>query len=97
MKLVDSLLEEVTIIHEVKPRGVGALNGKVFVVSGTLLGMSRDKAHDMIRKAGGKVASSVSKTTSYLLAGSNPGSKYNKARELGVKILDETAFRKLLK
>ena len=67
------------------------------MVTGTLLGMSRDEAHDLVRKAGGKVASSVSKTTSYLLAGSNPGSKYNKARELGVKILDETAFRKLLK
>ena len=66
------------------------------MVTGTLLGMSRDEAHDLVRKAGGKVASSVSKATSYLLAGQNPGSKYNNALKLGVKIISEIEFKKLL-
>jgi DNA ligase (NAD+) len=74
----------------------GAGTGKTFVITGTLEGMSRDEARDYIQKHGGKVSSSVSKKTSYVVAGSDPGSKYEKALELGIDILDEGALRRLL-
>jgi len=72
------------------------LAGVSVVVTGTLAGMSRDKAGEAIRQAGGKVTSSVSKKTSFVVAGENAGSKYDKAVELGVPILDEAAFQTLL-
>jgi len=72
------------------------LAGKTFVLTGELSGLTRDEAKDMIRKKGGDVSSSVSKKTDYVVAGENPGSKYDKARELGVKIVDEKAFLKLI-
>jgi DNA ligase (NAD+) len=58
--------------------------------------MSRDEAKQKIKALGGKVAGSVSKNTSYVIAGSEPGSKYDKAKTLGVKILDEDGFSKLI-
>jgi len=73
------------------------LKAKVFVLTGELAGFTRDEAKDMIRKAGGEVSSSVSKNTDYVVAGANPGSKYDKAKELGVKIIDEKEFKNLLK
>jgi DNA ligase (NAD+) len=66
------------------------------VVTGTLADFSRDEAGEAIRAAGGKVTSSVSKKTSFVVAGENAGSKYDKAVELGVPILDQAAFRVLL-
>ncbi|HTQ88084.1 MAG TPA: helix-hairpin-helix domain-containing protein, partial [Streptosporangiaceae bacterium] len=72
------------------------LAGVSVVVTGTLAGMSRDEAGEAIRQAGGKVTSSVSKKTSFVVAGENAGSKYDKAVELGVPILDEAAFQTLL-
>ena len=72
------------------------LAGVSVVITGTLAGMSRDEAGEAIRAAGGKVTSSVSKKTSFVVAGENAGSKYDKAVELGVPILDEAAFRVLL-
>ena len=72
------------------------LAGVSVVVTGTLADFSRDEAGEAIRAAGGKVTSSVSKKTSFVVAGENAGSKYDKAVELGVPILDETAFRVLL-
>jgi DNA ligase (NAD+) len=72
------------------------LAGVTVVITGTLDGFSRDEAGEAVRAAGGKVSSSVSKKTSYLLAGENAGSKYDKAVELGVPVLDEPAFRLLL-
>src|SRR6266487_4106962 len=72
------------------------LAGVSVVVTGTLEGMTRDEAGEAVRQAGGKVTSSVSKTTSFVVAGENAGSKYDKAMELGVPILDEAAFRVLL-
>ncbi len=73
------------------------LNGKTFVLTGTLSSMSRDEAKQKIRSLGGNISSSVSKETNYLVAGENPGSKYDKAKELGVKILNESEFQNLLK
>lgn len=76
--------------------GDGALAGKTVVVTGTLPNLSRQEAEDLIRKHGGKAAGSVSKKTSYVLAGEKAGSKLDKANELGVEVLDEAAFLKLL-
>jgi DNA ligase (NAD+) len=74
----------------------GPLAGKTLVVTGTLEGLSREEAEDAIRAAGGHAAGSVSKKTDYLVAGASAGSKLAKAQSLGVTVLDEVAFRRLL-
>ncbi len=74
----------------------GPLSGKTFVLTGTLPGLSRDDAKTLIEAAGGKVAGSVSKSTSFLVAGSEAGSKLEKAIELGVTVIDEPTLRSLL-
>ena len=74
----------------------GPLAGKSVVVTGTLEGFSRPEAEEAIRAAGGKPVGSVSKKTDYVVAGESAGSKLAKAQELGVPILDEEAFRRLL-
>lgn len=70
----------------------GSLSNKTVVVTGTLPTLSRDDAKELIRRHGGSPSSSVSKKTDLLLAGENPGSKYDKAKELGVRIIDEKEF-----
>lgn len=70
--------------------------GMTFVLTGTLSGFTREEADEAITSRGGKSSSSVSKKTSYVVVGDSPGSKYDKAKELGVPILDEGAFVKLL-
>lgn len=77
-------------------RSKGKLAGKTFVFTGTLAGMSREEAEAKIKALGGKATSSVSKKTDYVVAGTEPGSKYDKARKLGVKILAEQDFYSLL-
>ncbi len=72
------------------------LSGKTLVITGTLPTLSRDQAKDLIEGAGGKVAGSVSKKTHYLLAGLEAGSKLDKARELGVAVIDENGLKELL-
>ena len=72
----------------------GPLSGESVVVTGTLPSMSREEAEDAVRRAGGKVSSSVSRKTSFVLAGEAAGSKLAKARELGIDVLDEAAFLK---
>ena len=72
------------------------LAGVSVVITGTLPDFSREEAGEAVRQAGGKVTSSVSKKTDFVVAGENAGSKYDKAVELGVPILDEAAFRVLL-
>lgn len=99
--------ENQALVEQLKERGLnfasarqasakGALAGQVFVLTGTLPGLTRDEATQMIEAAGGRTSSSVSKKTDYLLAGDAAGSKYSKAEKLGVSILDEAAFRELL-
>jgi DNA ligase (NAD+) len=80
-----------------QPAGGLKLSAKTFVLTGELSGFTRDEAKDMIRKKGGDISSSVSKKTDYVVAGENPGSKYDKAIELGVKVINEKEFEKLLK
>jgi DNA ligase (NAD+) len=75
----------------------GPLQGQTFVLTGSLEGFSRGEATKAIEERGGKVASSVSKKTDFVVLGENPGSKHEKAVGLGIAILDEAAFRKLLK
>lgn len=70
--------------------------GKVFVLTGTLPSLARDQATEMIEAAGGKVSGSVSKKTSYVLAGEEAGSKLDKARSLGVSVIDEAEFLRML-
>jgi DNA ligase (NAD+) len=72
------------------------LGGKTFVLTGTLPTLGRDQAKDMIEAAGGKVAASVSKKTCFVVAGTEAGSKLEKARELGVIVLDEAGLKELL-
>jgi DNA ligase (NAD+) len=72
------------------------LAGLTFVITGTLPTLGRDAAKDLIEAAGGKVSGSVSKKTNYVLAGTEAGSKLDKARELGVAVLDEAALRQML-
>jgi DNA ligase (NAD+) len=72
------------------------LAGVTVVITGTLPNLTRDEAAEAVRAAGGKVSSSVSKKTQFVVAGENAGSKYDKAVELGVTILDEPAFKRLL-
>lgn len=74
----------------------GKLTGLTFVVTGTLPNFSRDDAKEFIESNGGKVTDSVSKKTSYLVLGENPGSKFDKAKSLGVKIVDEAGLKKLV-
>ncbi len=82
----------------VKTKIAGHLfDGKVFVLTGTLSHFSRDEASALIKERGGKVSGSVSKNTDYVLVGEDPGSKYDKAKELKIKILGEDEFRKMVK
>ena len=82
--------------HAPAAKAAGRLAGKTFVLTGTLAGMTREEARDRIQALGGKVSGSVSKKTDYVVAGADPGGKYDKAVELGVTILDEAGLRRLL-
>jgi DNA ligase (NAD+) len=84
-----------TFTGQKKQRGT-QLAGKTFVLTGTLARYTRDEAKKLIEDAGGKVSGSVSKKTSYVVAGADPGSKLDKARELGVAVIDEEEMEKVL-
>ncbi|MBU4302588.1 MAG: NAD-dependent DNA ligase LigA [Actinobacteria bacterium] len=74
----------------------GALEGKTFVLTGTLPGYTREEASEIIEALGGRVTGSVSKKTDYVLVGDDPGSKLEKARGLGVSIVDENEFKRMV-
>jgi len=78
-----------------KPKG--HLSGKTFVLTGTLGNLSRIEAQDAIKRLGGRVSSSVSKKTDFVVAGNDPGSKFDKAKRLNILILSESEFKKIIK
>lgn len=84
-------------IENPKKKKPGKLAGKTFVFTGEMESMSRDEAKTKVRDLGGDPSETVSKNTDYVVAGSNPGSKYDKAKKLGVKIINEKEFLKLIK
>jgi DNA ligase (NAD+) len=96
-KLVEELRDAgLKMTGKKKERGT-KLAGKTFVLTGTLPNLTRDEAKKMIEDAGGKVTGSVSKKTDYVVAGADAGSKLDKAKELGVTVIDEHAMQALLK
>jgi DNA ligase (NAD+) len=110
-RIVEELSEEPTLelIRRLRERGLrfelseeerraegGPLEDKTFVLTGSLPSLTREEATQMIRRAGGKVTGSVSKSTDYVVAGDSPGSKLAKAEELGTTVIDEPGLRKLL-
>jgi DNA ligase (NAD+) len=95
LKFIEKLIT-LGVTTEMPKLSGGKLAGKTFVITGTLTSMSRDEAKDKIRALGGEVSETVGKNTTYLVVGENPGSKYEKAKKLGVSILDEEKFLKLL-
>jgi DNA ligase (NAD+) len=86
---------EATEAERAAPAG-GPLVGKTFVLTGTLDGVTREEATEAIERLGGKVTGAVSRKTSYVVVGADPGSKADKARELGIETLDEAALRRLI-
>ncbi len=96
-KFLDKLEKFVIIKHYVQTKELKKLKGKIFVLTGSLELMSRDKAKEKIREFGGDISESVSLKTSYVVAGNEPGSKLEKAKKLGVKIITEEEFLKIIK
>ena len=95
-KLIEKLKEHGVLMEAEKKVVSDKLHGFTFVLTGTLPTMSRDEASAIIIANGGKVASSVSKKTDYVLAGEKAGSKLNKAESLGIKIIDENEFMEMV-
>ena len=92
-------MERISILSP-KPSGLpenSKIKGKVFVLTGTMASISRDKAKEEIKLRGGHTGESVSKNTDFVVAGAEPGSKYDKAKKIGVMIIDEKEFLGMLK
>jgi DNA ligase (NAD+) len=88
--------ERVAVTPQDPAKRMGRLAGRTFVLTGTLPNLTRDEVKSRIEAQGGRVTSSVSKKTDYVVAGAEPGSKYDKARELGITLLEEQDLLKLL-
>ncbi|TFG50520.1 MAG: NAD-dependent DNA ligase LigA [Candidatus Brocadiia bacterium] len=93
-ELLDELMRFVQPKHD-KIQRTGKLGGKTFVVTGTLVNFSREQIEEIIKENGGKISSSVSKNTDYLIAGEKAGSKLDKAEKLGIEVLGEDQFIKM--
>ena len=95
--IVDKLRRSgVRLQDEPRAEGPKPLAGKSFVITGTFAAYSREQLKELLQDLGGKVGSSISKKTDYVLAGSDPGSKLEKARQLGRPVLDEAGLEQLL-
>lgn len=95
-ELIKRLMTHVKVTRVAAANKNGALAGATVVVTGTLPGFSRDEAKAVVQRAGGTVSGTVSKKTTFVLAGENPGSKLERAQELGVPVIGEKEFRKRL-
>ncbi len=95
LRAADVKLDEPVDENEASPE-TQTLAGKVFVLTGTLPNLTRNQARDLITAAGGRVTSSVTRKTDYVVAGAEPGSKYTQAERLEVPILDEDRLQQLL-
>jgi len=96
-KLIKELLDlGIEIEAPEKKEGEAPLAGKIFVFTGGLDSLSRDEAKRIVESLGGRVSSSVSKKTDFVVAGKDPGSKFEKAKKLGVKIIDEGEFKNMI-
>ncbi len=94
--VIDQLLTAGVTPEQPKAQRSDKMTGKTIVITGTLENFTRQQAELAVRQAGGKTSSSMSKNTDYVLAGENPGSKLDKALNLGVKIIDEKEFLEML-
>jgi len=98
LKLIDDLIKNGVKIINPKPKKFSKnFKDKIFVLTGALKSMARDEAKDKIRELGGDISSSVSRKTDFVIAGEDPGSKFDKAKQLGVKIINEKEFLNMLK
>ena len=108
--IVDFFHQEATrkLIKKIKAAGLNLeekalsvrsslLTGKTLVFTGELKDFTRSQAEHLVRELGGNAASSISESTDFLVAGEDPGSKYNKAKNLGVKVIDEEKFKEMIK
>jgi DNA ligase (NAD+) len=95
-RLADAGVKTVAREEELAPPAGGQLEGQTFVLTGTLSGMTREEATAAIERLGGKVSGSVSRKTRYVVVGADPGSKAEKARQLGVETIDEAALGRLI-
>ena len=94
---IDRLKKAGVKVIEPSFKAKGKLAGKVFVFTGTLKHSGRDEARALVEALGGRAASSVSKKVDFVIVGEDPGSKFDKAKELGIKILTEEEFRKMIR
>jgi DNA ligase (NAD+) len=95
-EIVEKLRNAGVRMTEERAEHTGPFVGKTFVLTGALPNLTREQATKLVEGAGGKVASSVSKKTDYVVAGESPGTKLARAQELGVAVLDEAGLRALL-
>ncbi len=93
---LDRLLKAGIQFQDIPTASPSVISGKSFVLTGTLKGMTRNEAKERILRKGGKLTSSVSRSTDYLVVGASPGSKLQKAKDLGIELLGEEAFSALL-
>lgn len=94
--ILEKLRKAGVTMEEKARKKAGRLTGKTFVFTGGLEGFSRIEAEDIVKKLGGRVFSSVSKQTDFVVAGAEPGSKYDQARKLGIKTITEAEFKKMV-
>lgn len=95
-QVIEKLRKAGVVFPEEEEQGGGPLAGKVFLFTGALESFTRDEAKDLVMSLGAEAAGSVSKKVDFVVAGAEPGSKYDKARELGLRIIDEGEFRRMV-